>query len=179
MADLLFERSCRGCDDGTPLLAEDGDGRSLHVLEILSGAGRSAPPRRRRLQDDDLCYCNAETIAPRAPSLSEFSVRLEGAIQNAGFVGVCGLSVEDTGNCDETVFSEEFTATMIVTLRLAVGWTMTTDMLAVLEKEFLLAYESVQDDLVLGDSCDPQYRQLSSIVAQRNIFDGGNSLRHR
>jgi hypothetical protein len=75
---LLAVGSCRGCQDGTSLFDDN----------------QSKPARRHCLKQDEECFCDAKTIASRAPTQSELWVRVEQAIVDAELDGIiCGRPV--------------------------------------------------------------------------------------
>ena len=102
VAQFSVQGLCRGCDIGTPILDIDdfGQRRTLLNSEHLSGSNKMGRiPRLRRLENGDEanCFCDSRTIAPRAPSLSDLSARVEQATATAQSAGICG-ALGDAGS---------------------------------------------------------------------------------
>jgi hypothetical protein len=176
VAQFSVQGLCRGCDIGTPILDIDdfGQRRTLLNSEHLSGSNKMGRiPRLRRLENGDEanCFCDSRTIAPRAPSLSELSARVEQATATAQFVGICGLPVEEAFHCNLSATGNGFQASVIVALRLVDGGeTLTEQTLSVLDTTFLEAYNTGNDALY-KNPCSAQYRQALSISADRSILE--------
>ena len=176
-AKFLVHGLCRGCTDGTPLL--DNANRNLeNSLEmqnrILSSGKSSSSTRRRQLEnDDEECFCDSSTIAPRAPSLDELWILLD--TQLGGLSGVCGQPVD----CDPLSFSSQFSETTILALVFEPGTVLSESQMFELEIAFLSAYNNLQDAM-RSDKCGGHFRQIvtASVTADRpvELFGGGRRL---
>jgi hypothetical protein len=164
--------TCRGCEDGVSLF-DDNDRRRLgRELTKKTREGRRADGRqrskRRRLQDSDFCFCEDDSIETRAPSFGEFADIFEEEVN--GFVSnVCGFVEVEGGQfdfCDPSIFGEEFTTTVTLTLLVDDDEGLS---LSELEQELFDTYNSVTDSEY--DPCDDGYTELFFVEVE-DVFEG-------
>ena len=102
-SDIQFRYSasgvCQGCDNGTALLDEPN---SLHAQRGLVDMNAAmsledivvAPlSRRLRFAKDEVCFCDQEATASRAPSAEEFESALRQTLNNSPLGKICTVSV--------------------------------------------------------------------------------------
>jgi hypothetical protein len=90
------------------------------------------------MNDEEECFCDSSTIAPRAPNLDELWLLLEPRLES--FSGVCGQPVE----CDPTLFVSQFLETTILALLLETGTVLSEVEILELKMAYMTAYNEIQ-----------------------------------
>ena len=139
-ASFLVKGTCRGCEDGTPIL-DEGEIRDLAERELQASSRRAhlssaAAPRRRRLKESETSYCDGKTIAKRAPTLEEFSdellVALPDPMPDSSVPSICGLLVPEIF-CATTPDGDEISFTQAIALERKDGGSLAEADLVILE----------------------------------------------
>ena len=166
--------SCRGCDKDQQILdvIDSRNGRSLEevISRLSEREPRSGPARRRqrrRLQEEEECFCEEGTIAPRAPTEEEFNIRMGEviAMNINDFDRLCGLASE----CNPDMMVATVSRTVVLAFQFSPGTEVTDEVLDELEMAIKESYNIARDDYH-SDKCDGHYRQTIDVTIDRSVL---------
>ena len=170
--DIEFEAygSCRGCEDFIDLFSEASfaDSRRRELSEYVLDPTSVSRGRRRGLQEfPDICFCEGQTIASRAPTIDEFAIAFEPKLEALQLPNVCAFFGAAEEFCDIEENGDEYEGEVAVSL--VVEGDLGEDDIFNLKETFFDTFNREVDSFL--DVCDEDYTQLYFVFVDDVIFE--------